>query len=213
MKFRGIKLAGLLVIAISLCVFSNASAQYGYDREFGVKIGYNSASISGNWGQLENYKKAKSGISIGAFFGRKLSDMGCWRGEILYTQKGIQFTATDEYGNQATAGYKLSYIEVTGGYSITPGSGNVKPFITFGSVVSYLASAQLFGPGGEIDAKELLLEYDLGILIGAGIEIPSGQGKVILEGRYTLGLLDVDKSATESHSNGVLTLSAGYSFL
>jgi len=51
---------------------------------------------------------------------------------------------------------------------------------------------------------------DFGLGFGAGIEIPTDYLSIILEGRYTFGLLDLHENGTFKVNAGVITLSGNF---
>jgi len=81
--------------------------------------------------------------------------------------------------------------------------GAVKPFIEAGPSIDILMySSEKIKTNGApyplanldttIDAKDQMAAFDLGIAMGGGVEVPLGPGSIVLDIRYTLGLMTTD---------------------
>jgi len=57
--------------------------------------------------------------------------------------------------------------------------------------------------------EEEISRFDFGVIFGAGLEIKAGPGSVILDGRYNLGLYDIDRG--EEFENEMLNRGIGVS--
>lgn len=66
------------------------------------------------------------------------------------------------------------------------------------------------GETSEQDISEDIEPFEIGLVVGAGVEI----GRLILDGRYAWGLSDLDKDDTDDVivKNRVLSLTAGIRF-
>lgn len=144
--------------------------------------------------------------------------------ELLYSQKGAKVTAGD--GSDIDLTLKMDYIEIPVLLRVPLGSGSsVSPYLLGGGAVSFEASCKFSGESGGIsidvdcDGNDYELELqrkstDFSAVVGAGVAIPAGSGAVILEGRYTLGLVDLNDSgdSNDSFKNRAGSVFVGYSF-
>ena len=82
----------------------------------------------------------------------------------------------------------------------------IRPYILGGGYLSFVLDAsletELAGLSLVGDLTEILNRTEFGLLIGAGISIPVWYGSLLIEGRYTLGL-------TNLNSGGDLNLKRG----
>jgi hypothetical protein len=147
-----------------------ASSRSQSNMEFGIKFGYRSSSMSGEFGvveddftgimlDLDELKKGRPGLTAGIFFGRKFSDFVSVRSEIMYSQKGVKFvfdtsvsttfydSDIDDYVTISADAdiegqFQFDYVDIIGIFNITPSRGSVQPFFSFGSSVSFLVGAK-----------------------------------------------------------------------
>ncbi len=73
----------------------------------------------------------------------------------------------------------------------------IKPYLMAGPTLGYLINAELLttfaGLSFEADAKHVFNNLDVGLGFGGGIELPVGKFRIYMEGRYTLGFIDLNK--------------------
>ena len=88
----------------------------------------------------------------------------------------------------------------------------IKPFILGGGFLSFVLDAsietEMAGKLWEGDLAKVLNSTELGVMLGAGISIPLWQGLLFAEGRYALGLTNLNKGGYVNLSSGSL-LAAG----
>ena len=73
------------------------------------------------------------------------------------------------------------------------GSGDTKPYVMAGPTVGWLLSAEVDGE----DIKDDVKSIDFGIAFGGGVSLPMGNNTVFVEGRYSLGLTDINDDPTD----------------
>ena len=67
--------------------------------------------------------------------------------------------------------------------------------------------------GEDFDIEVLRKTTDIGIALGAGVDVPAGPGSFLVEGRYTLGLTNIDDSEDDDAiKNRSAAVMIGYSF-
>jgi hypothetical protein len=174
----------ILLLAI---LISATGVSQGID--LGVKVGANFATLS----DAENGPSSKTGFQAGIFAGLKLGDKIGIQADVLYSQQGAEFNATDFDLTYVNIPIVLKYY-VIGGLNIQAGP-------QFGILV-------------DDNIKELssgILEAessDISAVAGLGFDLPFG---LRIDGRYTFGFTEVIKDA--KGKNTVITLAVGYSFL
>jgi opacity protein-like surface antigen len=99
------------------------------------------------------------------------------------------------FGDDVEARFKLGYVELPMTLNVSVSSGSVRPYVTGGGTVAYLARARVAGrnPDGvenEEDAKESFEDWDFGLTLGGGLEFGE-RTRGFVEGRYTWGLANV----------------------
>jgi hypothetical protein len=153
------------------------------------------------------------GLVAGAFVTWPIGERFGIQVEALYTQKGAAF---DESGVTGTT--KLDYVEVPlllvastppdrpGGTSLQFFGG---PAVAF--KVSAKGSGSFQGQTVDVDIPDDVIEkVDLGVVVGAGVTF----GRLSIEGRYTIGLANVngDTSDATEVKNRSLGILAGFRF-
>jgi hypothetical protein len=134
--------------------------------------------------------------------------------EALALTKGskVEDPNTDDDGK-----LKLNYVEVPVTAMFSLGSG---PYAFIGPAVAFETSCELsaeFGgaevtvdcddPGADtLDRKKI----DFGVTGGVGLQFAMGPGHILVEGRYTHGLSNINDSGTEKLRNRSFAAFAGY---
>nr|WP_315031679.1 porin family protein [uncultured Chryseobacterium sp.] len=117
--------------------------------------------------------------------------------EVNFISKGTQIK--NNFGNQT---YTFNYIEipVLAKYSFGPVYLNAGPSIGF-----------LMGKNDRIKATYGKTKtIDFGLQMGAGVAIPAGPGKLIVDGRYNLGLSNISDEKGINVKNRGFAISLGY---
>ena len=72
------------------------------------------------------------------------------------------------------------------------------------------ARATFNGFTTELDVMDQVNRFDFGVAMGGGVEF----GSIVVDGRYTLGLTDIDKdkSDTVTTKNRTISVTAGFRF-
>ncbi len=134
--------------------------------------------------------------------------------ELLYVRKGVEF---DE-GGGATSKFKLDYIEIPVLLRYDIPAAAVTPFLYAGGSVGFEASCKAEGEDGsisiDVDCEDVDVDTestDFGVLFGGGIGFAAGPGRLFVEGRYNIGLVDVDASEGLEAKNRSGAVMLGYS--
>lgn len=192
--------------------------QGGMDLAYGFKFGLNMANWHGKDVRDSSADlKTKPGFITGGFVNFKLFDMFSVQPEILFTQKGTTASALG-----VTLKTKADYVElpVLAKFSLSLNSG-FSPNAYIGPAVAIkIRGVGIVKSGGtkEKDNIEDLATLDVGLVLGTGVEYPAnflkflGPAVVLLDVRYTMGLLSVSTQENVSIRNGVFSILFGLGF-
>jgi hypothetical protein len=189
-----IRLWSLVCGALLICALP-AMAQ---GLRFGAKGGLNVATqdLSGS----DVSPDPRYGIVAGGFVRMPIASWLDVQAEGLYSEKGSRVTVA---GGKSTV--IVDYCEV-------PVVGRVRLarlfFLEGGASMGFRlrakTRARFSGATEEIDVSDQVERFDLGVAMGGGVEL----GRLLFDGRYTLGLTDVDKDKTDTTQVKNRTLSA-----
>jgi opacity protein-like surface antigen len=231
----------IILTSIMLCsVFA-----FSQDIKFGAKVGLNLSNLRGDYPAAVNEHNSKIGFHIGGFAQYEINDKFTLQPELLFSTQGNTYGNKTYYGggtyyDGAEYNLKLNYLNlpIILKYKIIE-----KLSIEIGPQIGYLMSAKTkvdvtedsrdpsqnysveidmlndgvynFG-GTTVQSKASANRLDFSLNLGASYDITE---KIFIEGRYNLGLSNVDKNSTNGTAtnswnmkNSVFQLSAGYRF-
>ena len=147
----------------------------------------------------------------GVFGGFATWQMTSWlelQPELLYSMKGAK---SDEFG--ITTKLLLDYVEVPVLGRISRGALGMRRFYvaagpSFGLLVRAKSRSDFGSSTEEIDISDDVERFDLGIVVAGGVEFSS----IVVDGRYTLGLSDIDTSDDVKSRNRAVSLTVGFKF-
>jgi hypothetical protein len=190
-----------LVCAILLC----AAPSFAQGFAFGAKAGVNIAneSISGDDPPSLDPRIAPV---AGAFVTLPLLPWVGLQVEGLYSMKGAKL---DFQGIASTI--ELDYLEAP----VLARIGFArKYYVAAGPSMAFAmrakARSSYGGAAEEIDVLDQVKRFDFGVAMGGGVEF----GSIVIDGRYTLGLTDIDKDTSDGTQtkNRTISLTAGFKF-
>jgi hypothetical protein len=193
-----------LIISAIIIVYS-AGAQ-----KIGVKIGLNLATLKSDAAGFDEYKKSLIGINGGLVLEKKVVPYLSLQGEVLFSQKGLY--------NKPDGGYDkiiINYLEIP--LSVKIKVGPTPLYFLAGPYFGYAMNGKhKYDNGVEEKSEELdwdvykLKRFDFGIHAGLGMKF----GPIFIEGRYGLGLTDLNDDADDPnyYKNSVFGISAGVIF-
>ena len=197
-----IRLSSLVCGALLIC----ASPSLAQGLDFGVKGGVNVANVDVSGDSNAPSFDPRIALVAGGFVRMPIASWLAVQAEGLYSEKGARFK---EGGVDAKL--ILNYFEV-------PVLAHVRLAHLFyaeaGPSMSFLLQAKgrtRFGGSTEdIDIKDSVETFDFGVAMGGGVEL----GRLIIDGRYTLGLSDSDKDKTDTSKskNRVISATLGFRF-
>lgn len=142
-------------------------------------------------------------FGVGGFFGIYLNEYLSIQLELMYVEKGGVFTQPSIPDMRI----KSNQIELP--LILKAGIGeNIRPYIIGGVFLSFVLDAtvetELAGLSLEGDLTEILKKTEFGAVFGTGISIPVWKGSAFIEGRYSLGLTNLNKGGNINLTNGNL---------
>jgi hypothetical protein len=195
-----------LVCVLVLGLARSAIAQ---GLEIGARGGVNFSKIDieGENGPSFDWR---TGLVAGAFVTWPVFSWLELQPEILYTSKGAKF---EEEG--ISAKLLLDYVEVPVLARFSGQRSGTRRFYmaagpAFGLRVSARTRTEFSGSTEEIDISDDVERSDLGVVVAGGYET----GRLVIDGRYTFGLSDIDKDTSDDVKvkNRVISVSAGIRF-
>lgn len=179
-------------------------------RSLGVKGGVNLATQRNEGDEDAPGLKSRIGIVAGVFATLPVSSWLTLQPEALFSSKGAKL---DLDGVNATLA--IDYFEVPVLARISRrGTGRVHYYAAGGPSVGVQLRARSrtkFGSATEeLDLGDDVERLDFGVAVGGGVDV----GSLVFDGRYTLGLKDIDKDRSDSVKtrNRALSLTAGFRF-
>lgn len=161
--------------------------------------------------------KSRPEFGFGGVIGIPLMDALSLKIEVLYLRKGSDIRVT---GFDEDVEVVAEYIEfpIMAKYSFD--AGGIHPYLIAGPTIGFLLSARQtasFIPSEAEDIKDDTESLDLGIGIGAGVDLPIGSNTLFAHVKYLYGLMNKDADdgeadQTESiHSQGIAIM-LGFTF-
>ena len=231
----------IILTSLMLC----SAFAFSQEIKFGAKVGLNLSNLRGDYPAGIDEHHSKIGFNIGGFAEYEINDKFTLQPELLFSTQGNTYGYKDYYGggsyyDGAEYNLKLNYLNlpIILKYKIIE-----KLSIDFGPQIGYLISAktkidvtedsrdpsQNYSveidmlndgvydfDGTTVQAKASLNRLDFSLNIGGTYDITD---KFVVQGRYNLGLSNIDKNSTNGENtnswnmkNGVLQFSAGYRF-
>lgn len=165
----------------------NSHSRSTRNDHFGLKGGMNISNMSADPQELEDGDSLKS-FAFGAWYGLPLNRRFTFQPEAFYSVKGDAETV-----DGFTSSTKVSYLDVPvlAKMGFMHG-GSVQPSLFVGPSVALNLSAKskFEGEGSdiEVDVKDQMNTFDVGLVVGGGVDIPVGRRNFGLELRYSKGL-------------------------
>ena len=157
---------------------------------------------------FNKYKQSKMGYAggIGFSLGRRFG----LEFDVLYLQKGIRFKGTDTSTGDTvdfdvTATFNMISVPVLLRLNVVDVPNGPSIYVMGGGEIAYLLNGKsdsTITQGGETKTdsqeikKENLNSIDYGIVAGAGVGLNLGSVRLFVEGRYHLGMANLEKSTT-----------------
>ncbi len=204
-----------LIILVWVGLFAlPANAQLGEERHnlaVGINAGLNMSSVSFQPKLKLNTLKAMEFGVTARYMSEKYFKMMCGLlVELNYSQRGWDEKIED--GSENTYSRTMNYLELPlmahlawGKDDLTRG---MKFFVNLGPQFGYfLSDKEKMSDNWDISNRNIIEQYgkevenkfDYGIVAGAGMEVSTGIGHFLLEGRYYYGLADFYKNSKKDY--------------
>ena len=197
-----LRVSSLVCGAVLVCAASVSAQGFGFGVKGGVNLADEVITGDNNPPPLD----WRVGIVAGGFVRLPLAPWVGLQAEGLYAQKGAKL---DVQGVNSTI--QLDYAEIpvllhvrfAHRYYVAGG-----PSMAF--AVRAKARSSFSGAATEIDIMDEIKRFDFGVAMGGGVEF----GSLVVDGRYTLGLTDIDKDTSDSTKtkNRAISITAGFRF-
>jgi long-subunit fatty acid transport protein len=231
----------IILISFMMCsVFA-----FSQKIKYGAKFGLNLSNLIGDYPSAINEHNSKIGINIGGFAQYEINEKFILQPELLFSTQGNTYGFKNYYGGGsyyegANYNIKLNYLNlpIIFKYKVAK-----KISIEFGPQIGYLMSAKtkidvtedsrdpsqnysieidisndgVYNFGGTIvQSKASVNRLDFSLNLGSSYDVTE---KIFIEGRYNLGLSNVDKNSTNGTNttswnmrNSIFQIAAGYRF-
>jgi hypothetical protein len=207
------KLITGLSAALALAAFTMPA--YGQGVSIGAKLG---ASLADLGGDIED-TDIRTGFAGGAALGIDLGMITGLQLELLYVQKGAEFSDVID-GVPVNVTAKLAYVEVPVLFNVVVPVPNspIQPRFFGGPAISLELScdfeAEANGESEEADCEDVeapTKSVDFGLVFGGGVDFAVGTGAVTVDGRYNLGLTNIlDDDSGDEVKNRSFQILVGY---
>ncbi len=180
----------------------------------GVKVGVNMANMSGDDTDFPGMdKKSIIGFAFGGFCEYSFNESFAVQPEVLYTMKGAKWEDTDA---TFTATYNYVQIPILAKYIIVV-NGAVSPYILVGPAIGINVTAESESDFAGVTETETDDDATMtfGLVVGAGGSMEMGNGALLFELRYDMGLNNVSDPADVDEfdvKNSVIQFVFGYAF-
>lgn len=210
-----------LVGVVGLFFTANAMAQ---GTMIGGKAGFNVSDLNVDAAPGEVIDTRTDFVG-GGFVSFPIGDFFAFQPEVLYSRKGAKVNDSEE-GVELKV--KLDYVEIPlllVGRLMDENSA-ARPIVYAGPAVSFEAKCEIEGTvdavsasadcndisqfgGDDIETKGT----DFGIIFGGGLEFNAGSAVIIIEGRYNVGLVDINDTPDDTEiKNRAFSFMAGIGF-
>jgi hypothetical protein len=197
-----------LCLGLMLGRVQQAHGQPIEELEFGARAGINLGNVAFN-GEDDVDSSLKLGLVAGAFLVMPLSGSLALQIEGLYSAKGVKVT-TQGFESKLVTDYLEIPLLVRWGRR----SGGNGYYLAGGGAPALRLRAKTvadFGNATEsIEIGDQVERFDVGIVIGGGIE----RGRWVFDGRYSFGVLDIDRDKSDDveMKHRVISVTAGWRF-
>ena len=206
------KMKKLLIIAFFATGVFALNALHAAEKPVtkkGVLAGFSSNNIGGGDNEILGASPdARNHVAIGGYMVQKLRSDLKLRLDILLTQKGGSY---DYDGNKMNINLTYLQEDVLALYKLPLPIKQSVYLMGGGSVaVNLLSSAEVVvnGESDSTDMSDSTNTFDVGLVIGAGIEATD---QIFVDARYNFSLLSFDSGNADMTNNGFF-LTAGYTF-
>jgi hypothetical protein len=205
-----------VVVALAMLIAAPAHAEDGDGRpdavdrpRFGPRLGVNLATIDDSAARNEFSKRIAP--TVGGFLLMPIP-AHLWLSKLsIFVECGLAYSQKGSASPSGLDELRLDYIQVPATFVAAYQVGPVARFRGFVGPNANVKIAEKDLGGGELDLDGSATAIDYGILGGAGLEIDTDKGVIILDVRYEYGLTDVD-TGMDHVSHRVVSATAGFAY-
>jgi hypothetical protein len=188
-----------IICSLALIASTVGATAQGFS-EIGVKLGYTKSNFFGADVPGKGVS-SQSGLALGCYVAYKFNETFSLQQEVLFTMKGSRVNTVGDVWRPNIFLYLEMPLVVKATFRTEYG---LKPNIFTGPSVAVLIGA--FNSTGILEG---IRSYDLGLVVGGGVEI----WKLSLDLRLTNGLLNFDQSAAGIDlKHRTISVMTGYAF-
>ncbi len=203
----------LAIIVTAIVMALSAGSVYSQDSDFGLKIGINLSSFTGDdAADLDR----KTGFLGGAYFEKRLGSSAILCLEALYSQKG-NISSGEHDSVKVDITRKIDYLDIPITFKLHP--AEIKPlniFVVGGLNPSFKLTGTAVYEGNDFYAKEKierLKDFDIGYVVGWGVFFASGSHRTTFEMRFVQSLDSIyDNNLFRDLKNSTITFIIGTNF-
>lgn len=202
----------IIITVITVMILTAVTAGFAEAKEkarYGIKVGINFANLSGDFEEEFWESEARKAPVVGGYAVIKLTDFLFVQPEILLSYKGAK-TADERYTDEIS----LSYVDIPVFLKASiRAHKSISPNIFCGPAVNLLTASEYQAGKVNVEIEDETMNFDVSAIFGAGVDIASGKGAFIFEGRYTIGFVSIDdRREPKDMRNRVFTIMGGYTF-
>ncbi len=195
-----------LYVFVAVLIITLGLPIHAQNAYVGVLGGVNFADLKINFvdNTITDYDiRSRTLFGVGGFIGIYLNEYLSIQFEPMFVEKGGVFTRASIPDMRITSNQlELPLI-------LKAGIGeNIRAYVIGGVFLSFVLDAtletELAGLSLEGDLTEILNKTEFGTVFGAGISMPVWKGSAFIEGRYALGLTNLNKGGNINLTNGNL---------
>src|SRR5574341_1575477 len=181
------RLTFLIAALLGLVLSTSARAQH----RIGVIGGLNIANVDAEFDDATMDVSNKTVFGFGGVVDLRLNENFSLYMQPMYQQKGALVT---QLNTNLDFPFKFAFLELPVFLKAEFGS-TARPYLMAGPTIGYLLSAdtevEYSGLTFKGDLKEVTEDLDFGLGFGAGLRYPLSTVSIFVEGRYILGLLNM----------------------
>lgn len=201
---RSIAFGAALAVSALAASASRAEAQ---QLEIGFKLGAAIANLSNPAEEGAPDPESITSFSGGGHLRFGLSPAFSLQPELLFVRKGAAAPEADD----TDAHFDYVEIPVLARFDIPLIGSPISPFLYAGPYAAFEVACAVTDEGEEVECGDEGREkFDYGAVFGAGLGFSAGPGKLVVEGRYDLGLRKLFSEAELDQKHRVIGLFVGY---
>jgi hypothetical protein len=188
---------GILTLVACLFVPTTASSQF---NAVGFRLGVGVATQGGGFQDLVKEvggkTESRTGLVAGAYVNYGLASTEgrvSFQGGLGLAQKGVRIPSD---GGLVPRTLDITYLDIPILAKASFGSGQFRPYVVAGPVLSLKLSASATRDEQDIDVDDELKGTDFSVALGGGVQ----RERIGIEVRYVLGLSDITESSDPDES-------------